>query len=175
MAKKVNLNKENNEKLRLKRTGHSYIDQIKWKGYSKDQVYLLLSHELGREERHAHFSAMNTLRELRPAVEALERLLNKLPNTKYAYTNRGKVIQQKCPIVIEVPVAKAITLEVPKKKPTKRQKLKSDVLPRAQVLKALEEMKKAKLLGEGQTPTVQGNKIQLKGGLYIYIKRFLRL
>lgn len=175
MAKKINLNKENNEKLALKRAGHSLIDRIKWKGYSKDQVYSLLSKELGREERHAHFGAMNTLRELRPAVEALERLFKKLPNTQYAFTHRRKLKEQRCPIVLDIPVAKAIKLAGVKPKESKKWDSKADTLPRAEVLRALEEMKRDRLLKQEGAATLQNDRFQLKGGLYVYVKKLLRL
>jgi len=85
-----NLNKENVEKLALKREGHSLIDKIKWRGYSKDTVYIMLAKEMGVEERHAHFSAMNTLRELRRAVDALRILEKKVPKTEHASPTRDR-------------------------------------------------------------------------------------
>lgn len=179
MARNTNPNKENREKLALKRAGHSLIDRIKWKGYSKTQVYFLLSNELGREERHAHFSAMNTIRELQPAVEALDRLLRKLPETTHARSTsfQKKLQKQKCPIVIKLPVPKPTTVYVPPKYKTIKEKKKVDVLPRKKVLEALEQMKQDRMVGKiaWAISKPQADRIQMKGGIITYIKKLLRL
>lgn len=140
-----NLNKENNEKLRLKREGHALINQIKWKGYSKAYIYTLLSKELHIEERQAHFAHMNTLRELRPAVEALYLINKRLPPTPMAAGGRKKIVPIKSPTIIKVAAPKRVVVEQVKPKPKKVRRMEEhrrNTLPRADMLKVLAEMKR---------------------------------
>ncbi len=142
MSHTHNINKELNEKLRLKRVGHSLIDQIKWKGYSKDEVYALLAREMGIDEEHAHFARMQSMRSLRAAVGALERILAKVPKTQYAAGKKRPVAVAR---VIKTEPKKAPVVLTPPKPVKKRvNKRTKDVLPRDQMLKALEELKSAR-------------------------------
>lgn len=142
------INKENRQKLALKREGHSLIDRIKGKGYYKDDIYRMLATEMGVEQRHAHFSSMQRLAELTKAVEALERLLKKLPKL---VKMRGSVTTTtKTPIIRVKDQPRLMgVVGVKKPKPPKESKVgsrlakkKRDTLPRDQVLKALEEMRR---------------------------------
>ncbi len=155
-----NINAELGEKLGLKRKGHSLIDQIKWKGYSKDEVYHFLAREMGIDDEQAHFARMQSMRTLKAAVEALQCILDKVPETQYA---AGKKRPQSA-------VARVIKTE-PKKEPViltpskpvkvKVNKRTKDVLPRDQMLRALAEMKEQKEKGyiitqvRGESPVVQ--------------------
>lgn len=95
MSRVINPNKENNEKLALKREGHALINNIKWKGYSLDKVYYLLAQELHVEEHQAHFSYMQSRRELGRAVQVLRMLYHKLPDTKFKSKPRKSYPQPK--------------------------------------------------------------------------------
>lgn len=123
---------ENFEKLSLKHEGHSLVDKIKWKGYSKDNVYVMLAKEMGVEEHQAHFKKINRLSVLRVAVEALRRLEAKIPRTEKAsviYAWKDKV---KTPELIGKP-----------KPAPKKSKLKKDTLPRTAYAEILKEVAKA--------------------------------
>lgn len=135
MAVKTNPNKENNEKLRYKRQGHLIIDGIHRNGLSKDAIYVLLAKELGTDEPHAHLGRMQTIRELKRAYEALERIEKRIPRTVVKRHRASKVAR---PVV---KVAPGMYIESVAKAP-KTKKIKKDVLPREEMLKALEEIKK---------------------------------
>lgn len=148
--------RENREKLALKRSAHFLIDRIKWKGYSKDDVYGMLSKELGVDEAHSHFSSMNTLRELRPAVEALVRIEKRIPKTGYALGRRGPRRKKSKPDLRPDVVAvrdqiPPKTILPPKEKRTKtlRKDYGRNTLSRPEVLKALDEMKQERLSRDG--------------------------
>lgn len=179
-----NIYKEGREKLELKREGHSLIDRIKQKGYSKDQVYLMLAEELGVEERHAHFGPMNTMRELKPAVEALQRILDKVPKTKYAY--KGSKPRIKAEIAANIvrvkDQKKLVSVTTVPKKLSSKQRSKGITLPRKQVLEALEQMKRDRELREQKTARVISTEMVTftlpvgfvhKQSLFSKIKRFL--
>lgn len=141
------INKENRQKLALKREGHSLIDRIKGKGYYKDDIYRMLAKEMGVEQRHAHFASMQRLAELTKAVEALERLLKKLP--KLVKLRGSVTTTTKTPIIRVKDQPRLMGVGVKKPKPPKESKVgrrlaqkKRDTLPHDQVLKALEEMRR---------------------------------
>lgn len=134
--------KENVEKLALKRDGHSLVDRIKWKGYSKDAVYYMLAKELMIEEKHAHFGRMNTLRELRPAVAALQRIFDRAPLTDMAARSVRRVKKVRHVKIMKANTPPVVVGVVEKKKKPKRD-LHDVILPRPAYLKAMEELKKA--------------------------------
>lgn len=141
-----NINKENKEKLALKREGHLLIDKIKWRGYSKDTVYMMLAKEMKVEERHAHFSVMNSLRELRKAIEALRLLEKKTPKTEAASVDWHESVPIKSIKIIRFKEQKPvrITLPQPPKAPKKKkQKAGNIVLPRSAYADTLREVAEA--------------------------------
>ncbi len=138
--------KEKHEKIGLKRQGHGLIDRIKWKGYSKDFIYLELAKLMGCEEHQAHFMSMNALHELREAVEHLRTLEKRLPETEFASkAHRHKRVQKIAKIIAEPKVKIPPPPPGPKaaKRAAKKAQKKADVLPRDAYLKAMEEMKTA--------------------------------
>ena len=141
-----NINKENKEKLALKREGHSLIDKIKWRGYSKDTVYMMLAKEMGVEERHAHFSVMNSLRELRKAIEALRLLEKKTPKTAAASVDWHETVPIKTIKILRYKAPKPIKITIPqppKEPKKKKQKAHNVVLPRAAYADTLREVAEA--------------------------------
>lgn len=139
--KSVNLSKERIEKLRLKRQGHSLIDKIKWKGYSKDFIYITLAKKLGVHGHQGHFASMHTIRELSRAVDVLILLENKLPITPYV--SKG-IIKPKTSVKIKAENVVVPILITQTKKEKRKQTKKQNVLPRDDMIKALEELKQAK-------------------------------
>lgn len=154
-----NIYKEAKNKLALKHEGHSLIDRIKWKGYSKDEVYIMLAKELDIDEPHAHFARMQTLRELRPAVDALQRILDKVPKTEFAMGRKRPRAEPARNIirVADQVELKGVGLYKPKK-PVQVKKVgkrlaekQKNTLPREKVLEVLEQMKRDRLAREGIT------------------------
>lgn len=155
-----NFAKENKEKIGLKREGHSLFDRIKWKGYSKDEVYRLLAKELDVAEPNAHFKQMNTLRELHAAVAALERLLKRLPETAYAagkkrpaYITQAitstKIVRLSDRVKVGKTIGKVKIKKPPNppKKPPKKD-YGRNTLSRGEMQAALEQMKRDRVLRE---------------------------
>lgn len=146
--------KENREKLQLKRDGHFLITRIKWKGYSMDAVYHLMAENMQIPEEQCHFSKMNTLRELRPAVACLRLLEERLPKTVYAlkgprprrdksiHDDRENVIAVRDQIEPKTVAVKEPHVQKPTKRGSRLAKKMRDTLPRPQVLEALEKMRR---------------------------------
>lgn len=113
---------ENHLKLALKREGHALIDQIKSKGYTKDNTYRLLARELGLESSQAHFSSLNRLSDIQEAVEALQRIFNRLPK-------KGRIRGVIAPSSVVKPYKPSRkTASTP---PPAKKKVKYDMAPRA--------------------------------------------
>lgn len=148
-----NINAENREKLALKREGHLLIDKIKWRGYSKDTVYMMLAKEMGVEERHAHFSVMNSLRELRKAIEALRLLEKKTPKTEAASVDWNETVPIKSIKIIRYKAEKVIKIKQPQpppdpsKKAVKNATRKANTLPQSAYRETLREIAEANRRG----------------------------
>lgn len=145
------LNKERNEKLALKRYGHEILKEIQWKGYSYTTIYRLLAERLYVPEKQAHFSYMQSKRELNHAVEQLRYLANTLPDTEFKLKgpSPGKKSRK---------LLKLKTIQIQEKIKLKTihiNKRAINILSREQQAKAFEELRKLKSYPHSNVELIQ--------------------